>query len=170
MDILRGSIAFIAAAVAVFGLTSLASASRPDGKGWRHLTPSPLHWTALSLGSCLTLFMAYIALFVGSSRLDAQTQLSILKGLILAFGFLSIATAASIFALRHRSVRWRGANIAFNAKSGRELRHMSEIVRVNGNFVGQIVLTFADATILRIDPHAKNAGELLERINDNRAS
>lgn len=150
---------------AVVVLLSLFGAkSKPDIRGWIYLKPSAMHWAAAALGTLLCLFMAYIRLFVGSSRADAETQMTILTWLIVAFGAGSIATAVSMHALRRRAVHWRGTRISFSGPSGLEQRDFGDVVGVRSNIWGQVVLTFMDGRFLRIDPYATGAENLLERI------
>lgn len=155
---------FLAGAVvtAVLSLVAARAKAPPDSKGWRHLKPGAMHWTAIGLGGGLSILMAYVRVFVGSSRADGETQMTILTGLAIVFGLLTLATAISVHALLRRAVRWRGTTLAFTGKAGVEKRAFNEIGHVNANAAGQVVLTFMDGTFLRIDPYATGASELLE--------
>ncbi|MGQ3344582.1 hypothetical protein [Bosea sp. (in: a-proteobacteria)] len=171
MDVLKPLLAAIAGGVvtAILSLLVARAKSRPDIRGWRHLKPSPMHWTGIGLGDGLCLLMVYIRLFVGSSRADAETQMTILTWLIILFGFLTIATAIAMHALQRRSVRWRGTSLSFTRGSVTEQRKFDEVQQVRVNPLGQAVVFFADGSFLRIDPHASGASELLELLEERNA-
>ena len=160
----KGLVILVCAASAVSMLISLASRSAPQVKGWRHLNPGPLYWTGVILGSGLSLLMGYVRLFVGSTRPDAETQMNILTGLIIAFGGLTIATAIQLVQLKRQSMRWRGNAIVHSTGKGEVKRYLEDITNVYKRPFGHIVITFSDGTSLRLDPYATNASELLERI------
>ncbi len=171
MDLVKALLAAIAGGVATSVLSLLVARAKspPDLRGWRHLKPSAMHWTAIGLGGGLCLLLVYVRLFVGSSRADAETQMTILTWLIIVFGLLTIATAISMHAIRRRGVRWRGTRLSFTGSSGNEQRSFDDVQQVCVNLLGQAVLVFADGSFLRIDPNASGASELLDLLEDRNA-
>lgn len=171
MDLVKALLAAIAGGVATSVLSLLVARAKspPDLRGWRHLKPSAMHWTAIGLGGGLCLLLVYVRLFVGSSRADAETQMTILTWLIIVFGLLTIATAISMHAIRRRGVRWRGTRLSFTGSSGNEQRSFEDVQQVCVNLLGQAVLVFADGSFLRIDPNASGASELLDLLEDRNA-
>ena len=92
--------------------------TRPDTKGWRRVVPSPMHWTGLCLGSGMVLLFLYIRLFVGSARSDAQNQMTILTGLIVAFAIGVAICGWTVVRIRGMALEWRGDAFAYS-KPGR---------------------------------------------------
>ncbi|MEM8696344.1 MAG: hypothetical protein AAGE05_10025 [Pseudomonadota bacterium] len=164
MDSGRLLVVMVTAAAATAILSLLASRARPGPRGWRQLRPSAMHWTGMGLGGALLGLFAYVRLFVGSTRADAATQMTILTGLILAFGLMTMATALSIHQIRRRSVSWRGDVIRFRGPGGPEERRTGDVRHIGRSMLGHIVLTFDDNVRLRIDAYATGAAELIERV------
>jgi hypothetical protein len=168
VDLVQALLAAIVGGVATSVLSLLVARAKspPDIRGWRHLKPSAMHWTGIGLGGGLCLLMAYVRLFVGSSRADAETQMTILTWLIIVFGLLTIATAIAMHALQRRGVRWRETSLSFTGSSGTEQRSFDDVKQVRVNLLGQVVLVFADGSFLRIDPNASGASELLDLLEE----
>ncbi len=145
-------------------LTSLGLKTRPDFRGWRALKPGPLHWTGVGLGSALTGLFGYIWLFVGSSRPDAERQMTILFWLILAFGIGVLVVGFSIRRIARQSVRWRGDSIAFESPQGKRTFRFDDVSGLRKSPWGSVVLSFGDGTTLPLDPYATSAGDLIDGI------
>ena len=159
------AIVFILAAGVVAALCAASATSQPDQRGWRSITPSPMHWTGLWLSAGLSSFMTYIYLFVGSTRPDAAHQMKVLFWLIVAFGLGTIVAAVCIRLVRRSAVRWRGTTIVSSSRIGEETRRLSDVVRLDGTLVGSVIVGFCDGTTLRLDPYASGAAELIEKIS-----
>ena len=172
MDLVEACLALVAAGIATAVLSLMVARSRApaDLRGWRYLRPGAMHWSAIGLGSGLCLLMVYVRLFVGSSRADAQTQMTILTGLILVFGLLTLATVIAVHGLWQRDVRWRGRRLAYRGRSGIEVRRFEEVVSVRLSSLGQAVLAFVDGKSLRIDLQATGTDELLELLQPQPSS
>lgn len=158
-------IVFLLAAMAVAALGAASAKSQPGPRGWRSITPSPMHWTGLWLSAALTGFMSYIYLFVGSSRPDGAHQMKVLFWLIVAFGSGAIISAIAIRLVRRSAIRWRGEKITFAVAMGEETRRLADVVRLEGTLIGSVMLGFRDGTTLRLDPYASGAAELIEKIS-----
>lgn len=160
-DWLRPVVAGLAAAVVVAVLVVLTGKASADKAGWRRIVPSPMHWTGVLLGTGLVLLMSYVRLFVGSTRADAASQMTILTWLIALFAVATIAVALSMAAIRRQAIRWRGARVVWR-RGGRDMTaDLAAVTAVRGNLLGQVVMHFEDG-ILRLDPHARGARELIE--------
>lgn len=155
----------ILAACVVAALVAASATSRPDRRGWRSITPSAMHWTALWLSAGLVGFMAYIYLFVGSTRPDGAQQMTFLFWLIVAFGLGTIVSAVAIQLVRRGAVRWRGATITFAGHKGDETQQLADVVRLGGSLFGRVIVAFRDGTTLRLDPYASGAADLIEKIS-----
>jgi hypothetical protein len=152
--------------VAVAVLAALATKAPEDKAGWRRIAPSAMHWIAIVLGAALVLFMAYIRLFVGSTRSDAATQMTILTWLIVAFAMGTIVTAFSILAIQRRAVRWRGSRIVWFERGQEHQADLAELTGFGRTWLGYQEMRFADGTVLRIDRHARGARQLLETVQE----
>ena len=157
-------VAIAAGVVTVLGL--IGTQSRPDHRGWRKIKLGAMHWTGIGLGAPLTCLFAYVWLFVGSSRADAEQQMTILFWLIVAFGLVTIIVGVSMFLINKKAVRWRRQTIAFASKGQTEKRKFEEIVTVHTTMWGRVDLRFHDGTLLWLDPYAKGAPELIEAISN----
>lgn len=162
MDWARPIIAGLVAAMVVAVLAALGVRAVPEKSGWRRVTPSPMHWTGVLLGTSLVLLMSWVRLFVGSTRADAESQMTILTWLILAFALGTIAVALSMVAIRRQALRWRGTRLAWR-KSGRDCEaDLSGVEGIGYNRLGQVVVTFEDGARLALDPYARGAQELID--------
>ena len=163
MDWVRPIVSGLVAAVVVSVLSLLAMRAPEDKTGWRRIVPSPMHWTGVGLGTGLVVLMAYVRLFVGSSRADAEQQMAILTWLIVAFALGTIVVALSMAEIRRRAIRFRGARVVWR-RGGREIEaDLGDVRDLRGSWQGDAVLCFRDGTILRLDPYARGAPELIER-------
>jgi hypothetical protein len=159
------AIVVVLAAVVAAALGAVGANSQPDRRGWRSITPSPMHWMGLWLSAGLSGFMTYIYLFVGSTRPDAAHQMTVLFWLIVAFGLSAIVAAVCIRLVRSGAVRWRGTTIVSCGRNGEETRQLSDVVRLDGTLFGSVIVGFRDGATLRLDPYASGAAELIEKIS-----
>ena len=154
-------IPFVAAAAVA--LLALASArARPDARGWRSLRPGAMHWTALILGLGLTGLFLWMLLFVGSSRADAERQMTILFWLTLAFAAGTLVAGAQTLATSRRAARWRGETLVYRRRGVEARRRLDEIVAMGPSLSG-IRLRFADGETVDLDPYATGARDLFTR-------
>jgi hypothetical protein len=162
-DWLRPVLAGLVATVIVAVLAALATTASEDKAGWRRITPSPIHWTGIALGTGLVLLMVYVRLFVGSTRADAAQQMAMLTWLIAAFALMTIAVAWSVATVRRSAIRWRGSRIAWRHGGREATAELGSLTRIRSNWLGQAVLHFGDGVALTLDRHARGATELLEQ-------
>lgn len=154
-----------AAAGAVLGW--LASTGCRPTAGWGKIRPGAMHWTGLVLSAGLAALMAYVVRFVGSSRTDGATQMQILGWLTLLFAAGAVLSLAQMRRIVCAAISWRGGAVRFRAPgSGEVERPIAEIMSLEENGAGWFVATFGDGVTLRIDPYARGADALLQRISD----
>ena len=166
MDIVRALMIGLVCAVVtgVLSVIVVHMGKAPDSKGWRHIKPSLMHWTAIGLGAGLCLFMTYIRLFVGSSRADAATQMNILTGLIFVFGLMTVLTAIGMQKLFRSKIRFRGQSLVFTDPSGEQSLRLDDVQTVRTKALGAIEILFSGGQSLKIDPHAQGVDALMERL------
>lgn len=155
-------VGLVCALVIVLGM--LGSQARPDFRGWRQIKAGPMHWTALVLGAVLTCFMAFIWLFVGSTRADAAQQMTILFGLICAFGLGTVGAGIQALLINRRALRWRAGIIRFASASGAESRNFTDISDIRQRPWGNVVVEFADGGSVKVDPYAQGASQLIDAV------
>jgi hypothetical protein len=165
-SLLRSLLFGLIAMFVVALLTAVGRRASQGPKGWRRIEPSALHWTALILSGALALMMAYVYLFVGSSRPDGPQQMRILFWLMLAFSVGTCIAALQIGWLQRVAVCWRGDMIEFGPKGRRQRRSLGAVVEARNDWLGRVKLSFDDAAVLAIDPYARGAEQLLEGIED----
>jgi small-conductance mechanosensitive channel len=165
VDWARPIVVGLIAAVIVSVLAAVGGKAQPDKKGWRLVAPSAMHWTGILLGGGLVLLMGYVRLFVGSSRPDSDTQMTILTWLILAFALCTIVTGWSMVRIRRQAIRWRGTRLVYNLRREEREVDLSTISETSNDLIGGAVVHFADGTVLRLDPYARGARELLEALS-----
>lgn len=131
-------------------------------KGWRALRPGAGHWFAAFFSAGLSTLVAWVYLFVGSSRSDAAFQMRIAFLLSLAFGLGAIYSAWRIYLIKRENVRWRGTKVVRRGKGGQD-----ETV-ANGRafgwrrtFSGWYVLGFSNGSMLYVDPYTKGADSIM---------
>jgi hypothetical protein len=156
------------AGMVVAGLGWLGHSAPERNHGWRRLEPSAMHWTGLLLASGLVLLFLYVRLFVGSSRADAEHQMNVLTGLIVAFGIGVLLCGWAVARVRALGFEWRGTWVAWQDKGQRTVRSMDDLTCVRRNAVGLFVLSFTDGSQVKLDEYARGTGELLERIAEKR--
>ena len=152
----------------VCGLAYLGFSARPRRHGWWRIEPSPMHWTGLSLGGGLVPLFLYVRLFVGSSRADAQFQMNILTGLIVAFSLGVALCAWSVGRVRGLAFEWRGNLLVYNRGSERAARTVLELTGVRRSALGWLVLSFDDGETLKLDEHARGSYEFLRSVSECR--
>lgn len=169
MDWLRPIIIGLVAAAMVTVLAALAVRASPDKAGWRRITPSAIHWTGILLGGGFVLLMIYVRLFVGSSRADAESQMTILTWLIALLGAGTIAVLLSMAAIVRQAVRWRGARLLYRRGGEEREADLATVRAIRNNWLGQAELHFASGRVLRLDPNARGARELIEAAEERMA-
>lgn len=154
------------AALGVFALVTWASKSPPDEQGWRSVKPGGTYAFGLCLGTLLTMGMAYVWLFVGSSRPDGAEQMRVLFWLIIAFGCGTLITLFQYGQARRTAIRWRGDVLTWRGKGGAEQsRKLSDVAALRKAIMGPVYIVFGDGVELRVDPFATNAPLLLETLS-----
>ena len=171
LDWTRHIVIGLISALAVFAVTTWGSKSPPDERGWRSLKPGGMYVGAIFGGTLLTLFMAYIWLFVGSSRSDGESQMRILFWLIIAFGSGTLITMFQFGQARRSTMRWRGDALYWRGKGGTEYnRKLSEAVGLRKALLGPVYIVFGDEAEARIDPYTSNALVLIQKVADRLSS
>jgi hypothetical protein len=167
IDWTRHIVIALISTVAVFALTTWGSKGPPDKQGWRSIKPGGTYAAAIIGGVLFTLFLAYMWLFVGSSRSDAESQMRILFWLIIAFGGGTLITLFQYGQVCRTGIRWRGDELSWRDKGGMELsRKVSEAFALRKAFMGPVYIVFGDGTEVRVDPFATNAPLLLKTLSD----
>lgn len=151
------------AALVVALLAAVSARARADARGWRALRPGAMHWTALLLGLGVSGLCLYVLLFVGSSRADAERQMTILFWLTLAFALCTLAAGLQVLAIGRRRARWRGETLVFRQSGAESARRFDEVVAIGPSMSG-MRLTFADGGTVDLDPYATGARELFDRL------
>lgn len=144
--------------------------SAPERRhGWRRLEPSPMHWFGLVLSAGLVLLFLWVRIFVGSDRSDAEHQMNILTGLIVAFAAGALICAWAVVRLRRLAFEWRGSWVTWRERGEPIIRELADLSSVARSPLGFIVLTFSGGAVVKIDEHARGAMQLLERIAEKRS-
>jgi hypothetical protein len=131
-------------------------------KGWRALRPGSGHWIAAILSAALSTLVAWVYLFVGSSRSDAAFQMRIAFLLSLAFGLGAIYSAWRIRAIKRENVRWRGTKVLRVGPDGQEVAvDNGHAFGWRRTFSGWYVLGFADGSMLYVDPYTRGADSIM---------
>ncbi len=165
VDWARHIVIGLVAMLAVYALATWTGRSPPDQRGWRAIRPGAMYGVGISLGTVLTLGMAWVWLFVGSNRPDGTEQMRILFWLIVAFGLGTFITLVQFGELRRAAMRWRGDRLVWRDRQGQEYdRKLGEAVALRRAFMGPVFAVFGDGAEARIDPNATNASDLIEAL------
>lgn len=158
-----GLIGAIASALALM-LVSVLLSMPPKRPGWTMVMPAPLHWTAILLSGALFMFIGSIWLFVGSSRADGAAQMQIAYWLCVTFGTGGVIAGWQTMRIARRALGFRASELVFrNAGQERKMR-MSDVVSGERRWGGEIRVRFSDGTVLDVDPYARNADRLIDRL------
>ena len=126
-----------------------------------------MHWTGIVLGAGLAGLMLYVWLFVGSSRPDAESQMTILFCLICAFGSVTVIVGRQTWLITKRDVRWRGQTIKFAAQPMDEARNLNDVAAVKLTPWGAFALQFRDGTRIKLDANARGAQQLIDVVSSD---
>ncbi len=145
-------------------LARAAYAVRPDRDGWRQVTVGPSHWVSVGLGSGLTGLFTYIYLFVGSARVDAAYQMTVLFWMTLIFGTATLYMALSAVMTARQQLRWRGETLTYRDRGRVVLRWFDEVADIKTTLAGDYVLRFVDGTSLTVDADSRGAMEFIDTV------
>ena len=167
MDWARHILIGLLSALAVSVLVAWTGKGPADRQGWRSIKPGGMYMFGIGLGTLLTLGMAYVWLFVGSSRPDGEQQMRILYWLTLAFGAGTLVTLFQFVQARRTAIRWRGDVIVWRGQGGVEqTAKLTSAVALRTRFMGPTHIVFDTGAAVRVDPYATNAAVLLDLIED----
>ena len=142
----------------------LVLAPMPRFPGWQVVKPGRMHWVSFVGSWAFSALMTWIWLFVGSARCDAKRQMFYALLLIGAFGAGAAWSGFYIRHLRRTALRWLGTEIRWQ-KMGREIsQEMEDFDACRRGLDGSLQLSFRDGTILKLDPHAQNAVDLISEV------
>jgi hypothetical protein len=147
------------------GLGRVVVPRRKPKPGWGQVRPGAMHWTGLTLSAGLAGLMAYVGAFIGSARADGQEQMQVLWWLMIAFAVGALFSLLQMYRIAYAGIVWRGGKVQFNGASGtRTERQMADVMSLTRSASGWFVAMFDDGTMLWIDPYAKGAEALMDRI------
>jgi len=153
---------------AAYALFQVLRSRRTAAAGWRAVGPSAMHWFCFAGVWALSAFISWIWIFVGSSRPDADTQMMWALALALSFTIGAAWGGLHVANLRRTSLRWRGAQIRWEAKGATQAQEMTNIASARRRANGALRLTFADGSVFDLDIHARNADAFLASISERR--
>jgi hypothetical protein len=153
---------------AVYALFQILTSRRTVTAGWRAVGPSGMHWFCFAGLWALSAFITWIWIFVGSRRPDGDTQMMWALALALFFAVGAAWGGLHVASLRRASLRWRGAQIRWEAKGASQAKEMAGIVSAKRRANGALRLTFADGNVFDLDIHASNADAFLASISERR--
>ena len=151
-------------------ITALALMPKPGAKpqiGWRIIRPSRMHWTGVLLGGGLVGLFAHVRLFVGSSRPDAESQMSILFWLIIAFTLGILAVGSSMARIYRQGARWSGKTISFFDGKKPVSYDFADVTRMRATAFGSALIEFRDGARLSLDTYATSAEDLIGKLGDH---
>lgn len=85
------------------------------------------------------------------------------------FGAGSVVAAFQTMRIMRSVLSLRGNEIAFQKAGGQILLRCSDVIFGERRWGGEIRFGFGDGTILDVDPYARNADRLIERLADQLA-
>lgn len=129
---------------------------------WHHLTPSLMEWFALIGCFALSVLFLYIFFFVGSSRADAASQMTILKWLIIAF---TIGTAIVFRGSFSSDIRWNDEQIEQRRLFGRPVViPWADLAAVEMKWDQSVRLTSSGGVAISFSPYQNGAAALAQKI------
>jgi hypothetical protein len=132
--------------------------------GWRSISPGLGYWIALLLCLALSVLIAWVWAFIGSSRVDGAFQMRVAWWLALIFGCGAAFAGQRIVRLYRQALRWRGDALAWNGSSGNV--PMRSLVSLQTDVFGFAQARFEGGRTLSVDLAAAGASDLVERLED----
>lgn len=134
--------------------------------GWAVVRPSVMHWGGVVGAGGIIGMLAYVGLFIGSARTDAEFQMRMLWLIVAGF---TINAAVCIWQMRQiaaAAVRWRGSQLSFcrKADGARITQAMTDVIAMHRPPFGAVRIRFADGNVLKLDPYADKVPDLWNRI------
>jgi hypothetical protein len=132
-------------------------------EGWHYLTPSAMEWFGLVGCFTLTALLLWVYYFVGSARADADSQMFVLKILIVAF---AAGTALIFYNSFASELRWNDQTIEqHHAFRPSKSMKFTEIVDGGMNPLTQSIwIAASDGTTIQFSPYANGAESLARTI------
>ncbi|RPH70452.1 MAG: hypothetical protein EHM74_04930 [Hyphomicrobiales bacterium] len=122
------------------------------------------YWVALLLSLALSVLIAWVWAFVGSSRVDGAFQMRVAWWLALIFGCGAAFAGQRIFRLYRQALRWRGDVLTWNGSGGHVA--MRSLVSLQTSVFGFAQARFAGGRSLSVDLAAAGSSDLIEKIED----
>jgi hypothetical protein len=134
--------------------------------GWTAIRPSSMHWFGLVGAGSIVSLMAYVGLFIGSARADAEFQMRMLWLLVVAFTGSAMVCLYQMRRIVRTAARWRGTQLSFlrTADGQRVTYPLSEVAGLHRPYFGHVQVHFNDGQLLLLDPYADKVPELWNRI------
>lgn len=148
-------------AVAVYFLLATPPQPRQEPVG-KSVGLAPAWRIGIAFGAGFAALLVYIFNFIGSSRPDAATQMTILWGLMATFSLGNTLLVWGAMTLVKPNIRWHGDSLSFTLRDGsRVTRDLVEIVGFRGSNEQIINFQFRDGLTLGISRYANNLGAML---------
>jgi hypothetical protein len=149
---------------AVLAACALAFLRPKPVKGWRTVSPGLGYWIGLLLSLCLSILIAWVWAFIGSSRVDGAFQMRIAWWLAFIFACGAAFAGQRIIRLSRQALRWRGDVLAWNGSEGDV--PMKSLLSIRTDVFGFARARFAGGRSLSVDLAAAGASDLIEKIED----
>ena len=162
---MRELVITLAVSVIVSAAVTLWPRATFDAAGWRWVMPGSLLRFGVVVGTALTVFTAWVLLFVGSRRADAEEQLRLLTWGHVGFAVATLLLCAHGWRVRRLALRWRGDELVWRRHGVELARRFADIVRLTRHPLRGVVIHFADGARLPVDPYATHALALLQAAN-----
>ncbi len=160
---MRELVVTLLVSVVVSASVSLRPRAAFDG-AWRLVLPGGLTHFGVIIGAVLTVLTAWVWLFVGSRRADAEAQLRILWWLNVGFAVSTLFICGHMWRIRRRALRWRDDRLVW--RNGE--RRFSDIAAIEHRPLNGVTLRFNDGERLSIDESATHALALLQAVHQHR--
>lgn len=157
---MRELVVTLLVSVLVSASISLRPRAAFDG-AWRLVLPGGLTHFGVIIGTALTVLTAWVLLFVGSRRADAEEQLRILGWLNVGFAVSTLLISWHMWRIRRLALRWRDDRLVW--RNGE--RRFGDIVAVEHHLLNGVTLRFDDGERLLIDESATHALALLQAVH-----
>ncbi|WEJ98387.1 MAG: hypothetical protein P0Y59_15720 [Candidatus Sphingomonas phytovorans] len=137
--------------------------ARANAEGWKTLRPGWLINATVTGMAAMAAFCGYLRFFVGSSRPDADTQMTYALILVIAFG---LAALFGMWTNYGRTIMWKGDQLRLRTIFGHDaVRRISEVRSVTKSEMrGEYRLMFHDGSTLWLSAYLHGANELVAKL------
>jgi hypothetical protein len=131
------------------------------------VSPGFIGWLAVIGSLAFVLLMFYVLVFVGSERNDAESQMFVVKLILLGSSICTVFSAFSVWNTLRLDLRWNEQGIEFNSRNGQRVsKKYEDVTSAEDSIFRKSSVYFRDGSTLHFSSDAAGAISFFEYLND----